>query len=44
MIAAALTVPGVVSATCVIEAFAARQVTGQVQFVTTTGQVGTVQI
>jgi hypothetical protein len=44
MVAAALTVPGVVSATCVIEAFAARQVTGQVQFVTTTGQVGTVQI
>lgn len=44
MVAAALTVPTVASATCVIEAFEARKVTGQVQFTTTSGQVGTVSL
>lgn len=42
MIAAALTVPGVVSATCVISAFQNRTVTGQVLFVDNLGNPGTV--
>jgi hypothetical protein len=42
MIAAALTVPGVVSATCVIESFVGRTVTGQVQFTDSTGATQTV--
>lgn len=37
MVQAALTVPEVISATCIIEAFANRQVTGQVTFTTATG-------
>lgn len=45
-IAAALTVPGVASATCVIESYSAetRTVTGQVQFIDTSGNTGTVSI
>lgn len=35
---AALTVPGVVSAQCIITAFDARTVTGQVQFIDEAGQ------
>ena len=42
MIQAALTVPGVASATCVIESFTGRTVTGQVQFTDTSGTTGTV--
>lgn len=34
---AALTVPGVVSARCIISAFADRTVTGQIQFIDETG-------
>lgn len=44
MIAAALTVPGVTSATCVIDSFKGREVTGQVQFTDTSGAIGTVGI
>lgn len=44
MVRAALTVPGVVSAECTIEAFEQRTVTGQVTFRTTTGQIGTVAL
>jgi hypothetical protein len=44
MIAAAMTVPSVVSATCVIESFVGRQVKGYVSFNTTTGQTGTVNL
>jgi hypothetical protein len=44
MVDAALTVPSVVSAVCIIESFQGRQVTGQVQFVTSSGQVQTVAI
>lgn len=42
MIAAALTVPGVVSATCVVESFIGRTVTGQVQFTDSSGTTSTV--
>jgi hypothetical protein len=42
MIQAALTVPGVVSATCVIESFSGRTVTGQIQFTDSTGATATV--
>lgn len=41
---AALTVPGVVSATCTITQVADRQVTGQVTFRDVNGQVGTVTV
>lgn len=34
---AALTVPGVVSAQCIIETFQGREVTGQIQFIDETG-------
>lgn len=34
---AALTVPGVVSAQCVISTFDAREITGQIQFIDETG-------
>lgn len=44
MIAAALTVPGVTSATCVIESFKGRTVTGQVQFTDSSGATTTVGI
>jgi hypothetical protein len=39
---AALTVPGVVSATCIITGFVGRQAQGQVQFTDDEGQTGTV--
>lgn len=42
MIAAALTVPNVVSATCVVSSFENRTVTGQVQFVDNLGKTSTV--
>ena len=42
MIQAALTVPGVTAAACVIESFTDRTVTGQVQFTDSTGTTGTV--
>ena len=44
MIAAALTVPGVVSAKCVIQSFTNRAVTGQVQFTDSAGNTGTVPL
>ena len=46
MVDAALTVPGVVSATCVIESLnlKTREVTGQVQFVDNLGNVGEVTL
>ena len=44
MVNAALTVPGVVSAVCVIEKFENRQVTGQVQFTDANGTSGSVAI
>lgn len=46
LVQAALTVPGVVSAVAVIESFnaATRQVIGQVQFVDTNGNTGTVTL
>lgn len=44
MVRAALTVPGVVSATCSIESFEGRTVKGQVTFRDSTGQQGTVAI
>lgn len=44
MIAAAMTVPGVVSAECTIEAFEDRRVTGQVTFTTDDGQTQTVAL
>ncbi len=34
---AALTVPGVVSAQCIIEAFTSREIIGQIQFIDETG-------
>lgn len=45
-VAAALTVPGVVSATCVIESYSpkSRLATGQVQFTDSDGNVQTVSI
>ena len=42
IVAAALTVPSVASATCTIQAITARQVTGQCQFTTTEGTTQTV--
>lgn len=44
MIQAALTVPGVVAATCIIQSFTDRQVTGQVQFTDSSGNSQTVSI
>jgi hypothetical protein len=44
MVQAALTVPTVVSAECIIQGFENRTVTAQVTFTTTTGQTGTVVI
>lgn len=44
MVQAAMTVPGVVSATCTIEAFENRKVTGQVVFTMKTGQTGVVNL
>lgn len=44
MVKAAMTVPGVASAECVIEAFENRTVTGQVLFRTSNGQTGTVSL
>lgn len=44
MVAAALTVPGVVAATCTISAFVGRTVTGQVVFTDDSGKSGTVSI
>lgn len=44
MESAALTVPGVVSATCTITGFAGRKVTGQVTFTTSSGTTGSVSI
>ena len=42
MIQAALTVPGVVSAVCVVSSFKDRQVSGQVQFVDDAGVTQTI--
>ena len=42
MIQATLTVPGVISATCVISSFKGRTVTGQVQFTDSNGTTSTV--
>lgn len=42
MVAAALTVPGVVSAVCIISAFQNGQVSGQVQFKDSNNATGTV--
>lgn len=39
---AALTVPGVVSAQCIISSFADREVTGQIQFIDETGAANNV--
>jgi hypothetical protein len=44
MVKAALTVPGVVSASCVINSFEGRTVTGAVTFVSDNGTTGTVAI
>jgi hypothetical protein len=44
MIAAAKTVPGVVSAECTIQAFEDRRVTGQVTFTSDDGQTGAVSL
>lgn len=44
MQAAALTVPGVISAECTIQAFEDRRVSGQVTFTTDNGQTGTVAL
>lgn len=44
MIDAALTVPGVVSATCVITGFAGRTITGQVNFTDSSGTTSTVSL
>jgi hypothetical protein len=44
MVAAALTVPGVTRATCTIQSFENRTVTGQVAFETVDGTTGTVSI
>jgi hypothetical protein len=44
MVAAAVTVPGVVAAICVIESVTARKVTGQVQFTDSSGATGIVSI
>jgi hypothetical protein len=42
MVAAALTVPGVVTATCTISSFVGRKITGQVLFTDDTGITGAV--
>lgn len=42
MVAAALTVTGVKSAVCLIQSFIGRTVTGQVQFIDTSGNPGSV--
>lgn len=44
MVQSALTVPGVVSAECIISAFENRTVDGQVTFKTASGQTGTVNL
>ncbi len=44
MVRAALTVPGVLSATCIIENVDGRKITGQVSFTTTDGQTQTVSL
>lgn len=44
MVQAAKTVPGVVAATCTIQGFEDRRVTGQVTFTTSDGQATTVAI
>lgn len=44
LVQAALTVPGVVSAECIIEAFENRTVTARVPFTTGTGQLGVVNL
>jgi hypothetical protein len=44
MESAALTVPGVVQATCTITELQNRTITGEVRFTTSTGQTGTVAI
>jgi hypothetical protein len=44
IVQAALTVPGVVSAECTIEAFEDRKVTGTVTFRTSDGRTGTVTL
>lgn len=44
IVQAALTVPGVVSAECTIEAFEGRKVTGAVTFRTSDGRTGTVTL
>lgn len=44
MVRAAKTVPGVVSAVCVIESFADRSVTGYVSFTDASGNTGTVSL
>jgi hypothetical protein len=43
MEAAALTVPGVVTAQCIITSFTNRQVSGQVQFIDENGETNSVQ-
>lgn len=43
-VAAALTVPGVMTAVCFISSTANREIIGQVQFTTTTGQTGVVAL
>ena len=40
---AALTVPGVVTAQCIIGAFDSREITGQIQFIDETGAANAVQ-
>lgn len=44
MVRAALTVPNVVQADCVVESFEGRTVKGQVTFTTSDGQTGTVSL
>ncbi len=44
MVRAALTVPGVVSASCIIEGIDGRSLTGQVTFTTTDGTTQSVQL
>ena len=44
LVAAAMTVPGVVSASCTITAFAKRTVTGQITFLDDTGGQGLVSL
>ena len=44
MVRAALTVPGVVSAQCIIESVDGRKVTGQVTFTTDDGQTASVSL